>query len=101
MRKGDDGKTPRGIGTYVVYHEDGRQGNGIRITPYSTDMKVNPSTYDTIKAAAEPHGVGYVWASMLWDLYWNLVDKYGFNPNPTSPGRPGATTWPSSSSSTG
>jgi Fungalysin metallopeptidase (M36)/Peptidase propeptide and YPEB domain/Fungalysin/Thermolysin Propeptide Motif len=82
MRKGDDGKTPRGIGTYVVYHEDGRSGKGIRITPYSTDMKVNPSTYETIAGAAEPHGVGYVWATMLWDLYWELVDKHGFNPNP-------------------
>lgn len=82
MRPGDDGATPRGIGTYVVYHEDGRAGKGIRITPYSTDMTVNPSTYMTIKTAAEPHGVGYVWATMLWDLYWNLVDKHGFNPNP-------------------
>ena len=82
MRPGDDGATPRGIGTYVVYHEEGRSGRGIRITPYSTDMSINPSTYNTIKTAAEPHGVGYVWASMLWDLYWNLVDKYGFNPNP-------------------
>ena len=82
MRKKDDGATPRGIGTYVVYHEGGREDTGIRTTPYSTDMKVNPSTYETIKTAAEPHGVGYVWASMLWDLYWNLVDKHGFNPNP-------------------
>jgi Fungalysin metallopeptidase (M36)/Fungalysin/Thermolysin Propeptide Motif/Peptidase propeptide and YPEB domain len=82
MREGDDGATPRGIGTYVVYHEGGRSDKGIRITPYSTDMEVNPSTYDTIKEAAEPHGVGYVWSSMLWDLYWNLVEKYGFNPNP-------------------
>jgi extracellular elastinolytic metalloproteinase len=81
MRPGDDGATPRGIGTYVVYHEEGRSGPGIRITPYSTDMSVNPSTYDTIKTAAEPHGVGYVWATMLWDLYWNLVEKHGFNPN--------------------
>ena len=82
MRRGDDGRTPRGIGNYVVYNEEGRSGLGIRITPYSTNMKVNPSTYETIKTAAEPHGVGYVWASMLWDLYWNLVDEHGFNPNP-------------------
>jgi Fungalysin metallopeptidase (M36)/Fungalysin/Thermolysin Propeptide Motif len=82
MRPGDDGATPRGIGTYVVYHEGGRSDTGIRITPYSTDMEIDPATYNTIKTAAEPHGVGYVWASMLWDLYWNLVDKYGFNPNP-------------------
>jgi extracellular elastinolytic metalloproteinase len=86
MRPGDDGSTPRGIGTYVVYHdEDGRNGTGIRITPYSTDMTINPSTYNTIKTAAEPHGVGYVWASMLWDLYWDLVKEHGFNPNPYDP----------------
>jgi hypothetical protein len=22
---------------------------------------------------------------MLWDLYWNLVDEHGFNPNPYEP----------------
>jgi hypothetical protein len=82
MRDGDDGATPRGIGTYVIYEDEGRTGKGIRITPYSTDMDVNPATYDTIRGAAVPHGVGYVWATMLWDLYWNLVDVHGFNPNP-------------------
>lgn len=89
MRPGDDGATPRGIGTYVVYHEGGRRDVGIRITPYSTDMTINPSTYNTIKTAAEPHGVGYVWASMLWDLYWNLVEAHGFNPNPYEPWQTG------------
>ncbi len=28
-----------------------------------------------------PHGVGYVWASTLWEVYWNLVDTHGFNPD--------------------
>lgn len=96
MRDGDDGATPRGIGNYVTYQDDYaegepdqfgrggdiRSGPGIRITPYSTFKLVNPATYDTVKSAAEPHGVGYVWASMLWDLYWNLVDVHGFNANP-------------------
>ncbi|CAN5486146.1 hypothetical protein BH23ACT9_BH23ACT9_02890 [soil metagenome] len=82
MQEGDDGATPRGIGNYVIYHDVGRTGPGIRITPYSTDMSVNPSTYDRIRSAAAPHGVGYVWATMLWDMYWNLVDVHGFNPNP-------------------
>ena len=81
MRPTDDGRTPRGIGNYVIYEDEGRTGPGIRITPYSTDMRINPSTYNTVKTAAEPHGVGYVWATMLWDLYWNLVEKHGFNPN--------------------
>lgn len=84
MRPGDDGETPRGIGTYVIYQDD-RTHDGIRITPYSTDMEVNPATYHTIRNAAEPHGVGYVWATMLWDLYWNLVEAHGFNPNVYEP----------------
>ena len=82
MRPGDDGSTPRGIGNYVVYYDEGRTGPGFRITPYSTDMRINPSTYDDIKGADEPHGVGWVWATMLWDMYWNLVYEYGFNPSP-------------------
>ena len=83
MRDGDTGATPRGVGNYVVYYDDqGRSGPGIRITPYSTDMMVNPSTYARVSSAAEPHGVGYVWATMLWDVYWALVDAHGFNPNP-------------------
>ena len=26
-----------------------------------------------------PHGIGYVWNTMLWEVYWNLVDEHGFN----------------------
>jgi extracellular elastinolytic metalloproteinase len=79
----DTGATPRGMGTYVSFQQ--RNGIGIRPTQYSTDMTVNPSTYDTLKTAPNPltipHGVGYVWASMVWEVYWNLVDQYGWNPN--------------------
>jgi hypothetical protein len=78
MRKGDDGATPRGIGNYVIYN-DSRQDRGIRPTAYSTDMSVNPTTYDHIKRLIAPHGVGYAWNTMLYDMYWNLVDKHGFN----------------------
>lgn len=77
----DTAETRRGIGTYVIYEPT--DGNGIRPTPYTTDMSVNPSTYDTIKdpAITVPHGVGYVWSSMLWEVYWNLVHKHGYNPD--------------------
>jgi hypothetical protein len=73
--------TPRGIGTYVSFQPG--TGPGIRPTPYTTDLRVNPSTYDTIKqpTITVPHGVGYVWATMLWEVYWNLVEKHGFNPD--------------------
>jgi hypothetical protein len=77
----ESGEQRRGMGTYALFQRD-RTGGGIRPTPYSTDMSINPATYDTIKTAAVPHGVGYVWATMLWELFWDLTDKHGFNPNP-------------------
>ncbi len=75
----DTPATPRGVGTYLIFQSP--TGNGIRPTPYSTDMTINPSTYNTIKTAVIPHGVGYVWATMLWEMYWNLVAKHGYTPN--------------------
>jgi hypothetical protein len=79
----DTANTARGIGTYVSYQPG--TGNGIRPTPYTTNMSVNPSTYNTIKTAAVPHGVGYVWSTMLWEMYWNLVEARGYNPNVYEP----------------
>jgi hypothetical protein len=74
--------TPRGVGTYVTFQP--ADGDGIRPTPYTTDLTVNPATYASVADAAnisQPHGIGYVWNSMLWEVYWNLVDKYGYNAN--------------------
>ena len=36
-------------------------------------------TYDYVITESVPHGVGSVFASMLWDLYWNFVDVYGYD----------------------
>jgi extracellular elastinolytic metalloproteinase len=75
----DDNTENRGIGTYVVYEPP--SGRGIRPTAYSRDFAVNPSTYATIAQSniSVPHGVGYVWATMLWDMTRDLVDRHGFN----------------------
>lgn len=75
----DTATTSRGIGTYVIFEPP--TGNGIRPTPYTTDLGVNPTTYGDIGGLAVPHGVGYAWASMLWEVYWNLVTEWGFNSN--------------------
>lgn len=75
----DTATTPRGIGTYVTFEEP--DGVGIRPTPYTTDMNVNPTTYGDIPGLAVPHGVGYAWASMVWEVYWNLVEAHGYNPD--------------------
>jgi extracellular elastinolytic metalloproteinase len=44
-------------------------------------MNVDPVTYGNLPQLAIPHGVGYAWASMVWEVYWNLVAVHGFNPN--------------------
>lgn len=79
MEPGDQGEDGRGIGTYAVSQPT--TGVGIRPTRYSTNMSTNPSTYNTIRSVSVPHGVGYVWATMLWEMTWELVDRYGFDPN--------------------
>ncbi len=70
-------ETSRGIGTYAG--GEPITGSGIRTYPYSRDMAVNPHTYDDIKSEAVPHGVGSVWCVMIWDMFWNLVDEYGYD----------------------
>jgi hypothetical protein len=84
----DDPEVARGMGPYALFQDD-RHGAGIRSAPYTRDMKVQPFTYDRIKTGgwlngtslAAPHGVGHAWAATLWDMNWDLVDKYGFSPN--------------------
>ncbi|MFA5620335.1 MAG: M36 family metallopeptidase [Weeksellaceae bacterium] len=79
IKEGDTGEMPRGIANYLFGY--GPNGGGIRTYPYSTDMSINPHTYDSIKTEYPPHGVGSVWAAMLWDLTWKLIDEYGFDPD--------------------
>ena len=55
------------------------QRPGIRTKKYSTDMAINDHTYDSIKTMVAPHGVGEVWAAMLWELTYALIDQYGFD----------------------
>lgn len=84
-KPGDVGTQAKGIGTYA----DGQasNGRGIRSYPYSTDMTTNPLTFDDIKStvddagAVSEHAVGTIWCTMLWDLYWAMVNKYGYDAN--------------------
>ncbi|MEM7586959.1 MAG: M36 family metallopeptidase, partial [Acidobacteriota bacterium] len=49
--------------------------------PYSTNPAVNNWTYESISGASIPHGVGSRWAQAAWEVYWVLVDEYGFEPD--------------------
>ena len=73
----DTRTTARGVGTYLLGQAP--DGPGIRNYPYSTDLAVNPLTYADLNTAWTEHQVGEIWAAMVWEVYWNLVDEYGFD----------------------
>jgi hypothetical protein len=77
----DQGTDARGIGNYSIF--ENADGPGIRPFPYSTDMTVNPLTYGDLAGGtlSVPHGVGTVWATAVWEMYWNLVNEQGFDPD--------------------
>ena len=74
---GDAGETGRGIGTYVFGQSV--DGLGIRRFPYSTNMDINPLTYGDVASFQEVHDLGEFWTAMIWDLYWKMVDEYGWD----------------------
>lgn len=77
---GDRAGDTRGVGSYLLFQEN-VPGAGIRPAPYSRDMTANPLVYESIGSVSVPHGVGTVFATALWDMYWNLVDEHGFDPD--------------------
>ncbi|HEY1015759.1 MAG TPA: M36 family metallopeptidase, partial [Herpetosiphonaceae bacterium] len=77
QKAGDTGPQRRGVGTYALNQPV--TGEGVRDYPYSTNMAINPQTYNSIRGAWGPHSVGQVWAAMLWEINWALIGKYGFS----------------------
>ncbi|WP_339632071.1 T9SS-dependent M36 family metallopeptidase [Bizionia echini] len=76
----EDYAAGRGMVTYAA--GQGVNGIGIRNAKYATDFSVNGFTYaDTNNAAqvSQPHGIGFIWATMLYDLTEAYVAKYGFD----------------------
>jgi extracellular elastinolytic metalloproteinase len=78
----DMGTDKRGVGTYVLRQDN--DGTGIRRHPYSTDMSINPITFSTVAENTEVHALGEIWTSVTWDLYWAMVEKYGFDADITN-----------------
>ncbi|MCB1007469.1 MAG: M36 family metallopeptidase [Acidobacteria bacterium] len=78
---GDTSTTSRAVGSYVNFDDFVPLAAGIRRYPYSTDMGVNPLTYASIADTlnTQPHGIGVIWATTIWEMYWNLVDRYGYD----------------------
>ncbi|CCG54322.1 Probable M36 fungalysin family metalloprotease precursor [Flavobacterium indicum GPTSA100-9 = DSM 17447] len=89
IKAGDTGTNARGIGTFAM--NQATNGPGIREYRYSTDMSVNPHTFGDTNDQwytdtngndqVDVHGLGSIWAVMLWDLAWNYIGKYGYDAN--------------------
>jgi len=56
---------------------------GIRNYPYTSQMNINPETYNYITRAGYGgvHAKGAVWCGILWEVYWNLVESLQFSDN--------------------
>lgn len=83
------GEGIRSIGNYLLGQD--RDGTGIRSRFYSTDMDCpsltcNDVTYDQLPQLQAPHGVGMLWATMLWDMCWALINEHGFEPDLSNSG---------------
>ncbi|SUX47491.1 T9SS-dependent M36 family metallopeptidase [Chryseobacterium indoltheticum] len=76
-RPGDTSTLARGMGTYT--QSQPTTGTGIRPAKYSPDFSVNNYTYGNTNTATSVHTVGFIWATMLWDLTWKYIEKYGYN----------------------
>lgn len=81
----------RGIGTYAI--GESTTGNGIRPAKYSPNVLINNYTYGDTNGmeylsnglyVPDVHSIGFVWATMLWDLHWKYVEKYGYASDVTS-----------------
>jgi len=91
-RLGDTSSMARGVGSFVS--GQATTGGGIRPAKYSPDFAINDYTYGRTNGmkistsisgipvtVPDVHSIGFIWASMLWDLNWKYVDKYGYNSN--------------------
>jgi hypothetical protein len=79
MEVGDAGTDVRPIGTWLL--GQGPNGSGVRNFPYTTNLAINPQTYNDIIGLGSEHDIGEIWAAIVWEAVWGLTDEYGFNPD--------------------
>jgi extracellular elastinolytic metalloproteinase len=83
MPSGTEPQAGRGVGTYAW--GEGPEGDGLRQQRYSTSLTINDFTYESVKTqllnngSVHVHGVGEIWAEMLWEMTWALIDEHGYN----------------------
>lgn len=79
IEAGDVGTDLRPVGNWLFGQDE--NGPGIRAFPYTTDLAQDPRTYNSIQGTGGPHPLGSVWAAMLWEVTWALIEEHGFDPD--------------------
>ncbi|KAI1183416.1 extracellular elastinolytic metallo proteinase [Nemania serpens] len=74
LKSGDTRNTDYSLGAWVYNNKA-----GIRNYLYSTKLTVNPYMYTTANTYNEVHDIGEIWATMLYEVMWNLIDKHGLS----------------------
>ncbi|HEX8298214.1 MAG TPA: M36 family metallopeptidase, partial [Rubricoccaceae bacterium] len=82
MRAGDSRLDARSYSAYAT--GQGAGGPGSRLSPYSTDFAINGTTYASTAGMTGRHAVGLVWATVLWEISWDLIGAHGFDPDLTN-----------------
>ncbi|KAJ1969401.1 hypothetical protein H4R35_006152 [Dimargaris xerosporica] len=67
----------------IAAYANNNDTSGIRHYPYTSTLALNPLTYDSLNnpAIREIHYMGEVWASMLHEVLWNMIEEAGLEPN--------------------
>jgi extracellular elastinolytic metalloproteinase len=55
------------------------QTTGLRPYLYSTNIQTNPHVYNDADKLTKVHFIGTIWATMLYEVLWNLIEKHGKN----------------------
>ncbi|KAI0505734.1 extracellular elastinolytic metallo proteinase [Xylaria bambusicola] len=74
LKETDTRNTDYSLGAWVYNNPE-----GIRNYLYSTSLTVNPYMYTTANTYNEVHDIGEIWATMLYEVMWNLIDKHGLS----------------------
>jgi extracellular elastinolytic metalloproteinase len=80
----DTPTTPITVGTYAI--NEPNTGAGIREFPYTTDIAINPRTLNSSNnpdntTTGYRYTIGETWATVMWDLTWAYINKYGYDPD--------------------
>ncbi|PVU92792.1 hypothetical protein BB561_003622, partial [Smittium simulii] len=56
-------------------------GRNPRPYPYTTNPGANPATFDFLNddEFKNEHGKGFVWATILYEMFWDLIKEHGFS----------------------